>query len=87
MAFNSYTPFAVWASTVVRGTKSVSGLLKFPGVDDPRELETWNPRLKLVREMGSLHCAVRHRTSRPARHYGRMLAHSGSVPFRFQERS
>ena len=29
MAFNSYTPFAVWASTVVRGTKSVSGLLKF----------------------------------------------------------
>lgn len=51
MAFNSYTPFAVWASTVVRGTKSVSGLLKFPGVDDPRELETWNPKLKLVREI------------------------------------
>jgi O-methyltransferase involved in polyketide biosynthesis len=51
MAFNSYTPFAVWASTVVRGTKSVSGLLKFPGVDDPRELETWIPKLKLVREI------------------------------------
>ncbi|HEX5905873.1 MAG TPA: class I SAM-dependent methyltransferase [Propionibacteriaceae bacterium] len=51
MAFNSYTHFAVWASTVVRGTKSVSGMLKFPGVDDPRELETWISRLKLVREI------------------------------------
>jgi hypothetical protein len=30
MAFNSYTSFAVWASNVVRGTKSVAGLLKFP---------------------------------------------------------
>jgi hypothetical protein len=36
---------------VVRGTKSVSGLLRFSGVDDPRELETWNPKLKLVREI------------------------------------
>ena len=35
MAFNSYTPFAVWASEHVPGTKSVSGLLKFPGVNDP----------------------------------------------------
>jgi O-methyltransferase involved in polyketide biosynthesis len=51
MAFNSYTHFAVWASTVVRGTKSVSGMLKFPGVDDPRELESWIPKLKLVREI------------------------------------
>lgn len=51
MAFNSYTRFAVWASMVARGTKSVSGLLKFPGVDDPRELETWISRLKLVREI------------------------------------
>ena len=30
MAFNSDTSFAVWASKVVRGTKSVAGLLKFP---------------------------------------------------------
>jgi hypothetical protein len=30
MAFNSYTSFAVWASKVVRGTKFVAGLLKFP---------------------------------------------------------
>ena len=30
MALNSYMSFAVWASKVVRGTKSVAGLLKFP---------------------------------------------------------
>jgi hypothetical protein len=44
MAFNSYTSFAVWASKVVRGTKSVAGVLKFPGVSSVRtrrlELET-----------------------------------------------
>jgi O-methyltransferase involved in polyketide biosynthesis len=51
MAFNSYTPFAVWASEHVPGTKSVAGLLKFPGVNDPRELEGWNPKLKLIREI------------------------------------
>ena len=51
IAFNSYTSFAVWASKVVRGTKSVAGLLKFPGLDDPREPESWNPKLKLIREI------------------------------------
>ena len=51
MAFNSYTRFAVWASKHVPGTSSVSGLLKFPGVDDPRQLEDWNPNLKLIREI------------------------------------
>jgi O-methyltransferase involved in polyketide biosynthesis len=51
MAFNSYTSFAVWASKHVPGTSSVSGLLKFPGVDDPRQLEDWNPKLKLIREI------------------------------------
>jgi len=51
MAFNSYTRFAVWASKHVPGTSSVSGLLKFPGVDDPRQLEDWNPKLKLIREI------------------------------------
>ena len=51
MAFNSYTSFAVWASKHVPGTSSVAGLLKFPGVDDPRELEHWNPKLKLIREI------------------------------------
>ena len=51
MAFNSYTSFAIWASRHVPGTSSVAGLLKFPGVDDPRELEHWNPKLKLIREI------------------------------------
>jgi len=51
MAFNSYTSFAVWASKVVRGTKSFVGLLKFPGVKGPYELEGWNPKLKLIREI------------------------------------
>ena len=51
MAFNSYTSFAVSASKVVRGTKSFAGLLKFPGVNDPYELEGWNPKLKLIREI------------------------------------
>jgi O-methyltransferase involved in polyketide biosynthesis len=50
-AFNSYTSFAVWASKHVPGTSSVAGLLKFPGVDDPKELELWNPKLKLIREI------------------------------------
>jgi hypothetical protein len=51
MAFKSYTSLAIWASKVVRGTKSVAGQLKFPGVKDPYELEGWNPKLKLIREV------------------------------------
>jgi hypothetical protein len=39
MAFKSYASFAVWASKVVRGTKSFAGLLKLPGVNDSYELE------------------------------------------------
>jgi hypothetical protein len=48
MAFNSETSFAVWASKVVRGTQSVAGVLWFPGVNDPQELEGWNPKLNLI---------------------------------------
>ena len=33
-----WTSFAVWASKVVPGTKSVAGLLYLPGVNDPYEL-------------------------------------------------
>jgi O-methyltransferase involved in polyketide biosynthesis len=51
MVFNSYPKFAIWATKHTPGTKGVSGLLKFPGVDDPREFEGWNPRLQLVREI------------------------------------
>jgi O-methyltransferase involved in polyketide biosynthesis len=49
--FNSYSPFAIWAVHHSPGTKSVSDLIKFPGFEDPREPETWNPRLKLVKEI------------------------------------
>ncbi|MGY1822952.1 class I SAM-dependent methyltransferase [Geodermatophilus sp. SYSU D00079] len=51
IAFNSYSRFAIRATRHVPGTRAVSGLLRFPGVDDPHELERWNPRLQLVREM------------------------------------
>ncbi|MGY1604576.1 class I SAM-dependent methyltransferase [Geodermatophilus sp. SYSU D00815] len=51
IVFNSYPKFALWAARHTRGTKGVADLLKFPGVDDPSELEGWNPRLQLVREI------------------------------------
>jgi O-methyltransferase involved in polyketide biosynthesis len=51
MVFNSYTRFTIWVARHARGTKSVADLVKFPGVDDPRDLEGWNPRLKLVKEI------------------------------------
>jgi O-methyltransferase involved in polyketide biosynthesis len=51
MVFNSYTPFAIWAAKHSRGTKSVADLIKFPGFNDPREPESWNPKLQLVREI------------------------------------
>ena len=51
MVFNSYTRFAVWAAKHSRGTRTVAELVRFPGVDDPREPERWNPRLTLVREI------------------------------------
>lgn len=51
IAFNSYSRFAIWATKHVPGTKAVSGLLEFPGLDDPHEPERWNPRLHLVREI------------------------------------
>ena len=51
LVFNSYTRFAVWVARHARGTQSVAELIKFPGMDDPREPERWNPRLQLVREI------------------------------------
>jgi len=51
IVFNSYTRFAIWLARHARGTKSVADLVKFPGMDDPRLPESWNPRLKLVREI------------------------------------
>jgi O-methyltransferase involved in polyketide biosynthesis len=51
LVFNSYTRFAVWVARHAPGTKSVAELIKFPGMDDPREPERWNPKLQLVREI------------------------------------
>jgi O-methyltransferase involved in polyketide biosynthesis len=51
MVFNSYTKFAIWAAKHSRGTQSVAELIKFPGFDNPREAEGWNPKLKLVKEI------------------------------------
>jgi O-methyltransferase involved in polyketide biosynthesis len=51
LVFNSYTRFAIWIARHARGTKSVADLVKFPGLDDPREPEGWNPKLRLVREI------------------------------------
>jgi O-methyltransferase involved in polyketide biosynthesis len=51
IVFNSYTRFAIWLARHAPGTKSVADLVKFPGMDDPREPEGWNPQLQLVREI------------------------------------
>jgi O-methyltransferase involved in polyketide biosynthesis len=51
IVLNSYTEFAIWIAHHARGTKTVADLVKFPGMDDPREPEGWNPKLKLVKEI------------------------------------
>jgi O-methyltransferase involved in polyketide biosynthesis len=51
LVFNGYTRFAVWVARHAPGSKSVAEMIKFPGMDDPREPEGWNPRLRLVREI------------------------------------
>ncbi|HEU4908111.1 MAG TPA: hypothetical protein VFT17_04530 [Propionibacteriaceae bacterium] len=42
---------AVWASKAVRGTKSFAESAEVSGVNGPCELEGWNPKLKLIREV------------------------------------
>jgi O-methyltransferase involved in polyketide biosynthesis len=51
LVFNSYTTTAVWLAKHAPGTQSVAELIKFPGMDDPTEPESWNPKLRLVREI------------------------------------
>ncbi|MGH3878225.1 MAG: class I SAM-dependent methyltransferase [Actinophytocola sp.] len=51
IVFNSYTRFVIWVARHARGTKSVAELVKFPGMDDPRAPEGWNPKLALVKEI------------------------------------
>jgi O-methyltransferase involved in polyketide biosynthesis len=51
IAYNNYTKFAIQAAKRSRGTQSVADLVKSPGIDDPREAERWNPKLKLIKEI------------------------------------
>jgi O-methyltransferase involved in polyketide biosynthesis len=51
VAFNGYTRFAIWAAKHYHGTQSVAELILSPGFDDPHELERWNPRLRLIKEI------------------------------------
>ncbi|HET6391754.1 MAG TPA: class I SAM-dependent methyltransferase [Blastococcus sp.] len=51
LIFNGYTRFTIWVARHAPGTRSVADQVRFPGMDDPREPERWNPRLKLVEEM------------------------------------
>src|SRR4030095_5825687 len=51
IVFNGYTRCTIWIAQHARGTKSVADLVKFPGMDDPRAPEGWNPNLHLVREI------------------------------------
>jgi O-methyltransferase involved in polyketide biosynthesis len=51
IVLNSYTRVAIWLARHAPGTKTVAELVKFPGMDDPREPEGWNPKLRLVREI------------------------------------
>jgi O-methyltransferase involved in polyketide biosynthesis len=51
IAFNGYSKFAVWAQKHYPGAQSIRGITRFPGFDDPRTPERWNPKLKLTREI------------------------------------
>jgi O-methyltransferase involved in polyketide biosynthesis len=51
IVFNSYTRRAIWLARHAPGTRTVADLVRFPGMDDPRQPEAWNPRLRLVREI------------------------------------
>jgi O-methyltransferase involved in polyketide biosynthesis len=76
IVFNSYTRFAVWVARHARGTKSVAELIKFPGMDDPREPEGWNPKLHLVREILLSREPEVDQFPPALRRYHRLAAHS-----------
>ena len=78
MIFNSYTRFAVWAAKHSPGTRTVADLIRFPGFDDPREPEKWNPKLKLVKEILLSREREVAQFPRLLRTYYRMSAHSTS---------
>jgi O-methyltransferase involved in polyketide biosynthesis len=43
VAFNGYTRFAIWAAKHYHGTRSVAGLIRSPGFDDPRDPSAGTP--------------------------------------------
>ena len=58
--------------------QSVADLIKFPGFDDPREFERWNPKLTLVKEILLSREPEVAQFPRSLRWYYRMSAHSTS---------
>ncbi|MFI6828481.1 class I SAM-dependent methyltransferase [Kribbella sp. NPDC050241] len=51
IAFNAYSTFAVKAAKIYPGAKAVRAIMRSEGFDDPRTPESWNPKLKLVKEI------------------------------------
>ncbi|WP_405069162.1 class I SAM-dependent methyltransferase [Kribbella sp. NBC_01510] len=51
IAFNGYSTFAVKAAKVYPGAKAVRAIMRSEGFDDPHTPESWNPKLRLVREI------------------------------------
>ncbi|MEV5967826.1 class I SAM-dependent methyltransferase [Kribbella sp. NPDC051952] len=51
IAFNGYSTFAVKAAKIFPGAKAVRSIMRSEGFDDPRVPESWNPKLKLVKEV------------------------------------
>jgi hypothetical protein len=51
MAFKSYTGLPSGPARSSAAPSPSRSLLKFSGVNDPYELEGWNPKLKLIREI------------------------------------
>lgn len=51
LAFNQYTPFAVWALKHSSQFTSIAGGAANPGFNDPRTPERWAPALELAEEV------------------------------------
>jgi O-methyltransferase involved in polyketide biosynthesis len=51
IAFNGYTRLTMRVLRHAKIADAVRGVTRFPGLDDPRIVERWHPRLKLDREI------------------------------------
>jgi O-methyltransferase involved in polyketide biosynthesis len=79
ITYNNYTRFTAWAAKHSRGTKSVAGLVKTPGFNDPREPERWNPKLKLIKEVLLTRVPEVDQFPTALRFYNRLLATSTAL--------